>query len=225
MPSNIELLALQARLDPQDLIVYVTDTTQTIAAGAEFPAPLFAELRASFALSPRLAPSERPRILDQVALDLAYVARPVYLIPRALPLDPSVHIADLPHLAGANPGNWHPIEWTELLAGKLGPVAIATVDDRVASICHTPGLPTAFAAEAGVWTHPDFRGRGLACATVAAWSHFAFGERHLFYSTTHDNLSSQRVAARLNLPALGWTHRLERRSPSNGLHPLCSLQT
>lgn len=226
--SNIELLSRQVDLDPYGLAILVTDTSHAIRTGADFPSHVLSSIRFAFLELPRRPPPERPLVIDRFAptLDLDYRAGPVYAIPPSLPLDPSVHIErDLERLADANPGNWHPVEWRELLDGKLGPVTIATVDDRVASICHTPYAPTRDIAEAGVWTHADFRGRGLASATVAAWSHIDFGARHLFYSTTHDNLSSQRVAARLSLPLLGWTHRLESPRPRRALHPLCSLQT
>jgi RimJ/RimL family protein N-acetyltransferase len=226
MLSNIELLVRQAPTDPYGFSIFVSETSHAIRTGVDFPAHLVPTIRATFLASPRLAPSARPHILDRFAplLDLEYFAGPVYLIPPDLALD-STHIEpDLARLADANPGNWHPIEWRELLDGTLGPVAIAVVDDRVASICHTPGPLTYFTAEAGVWTHADFRGRGLACATVAAWSRLvpATG-RHVFYSTDRDNVSSQRVAARLGLPLLGWTHRLARPKPAGALHPLCSV--
>jgi predicted GNAT family acetyltransferase len=62
------------------------------------------------------------------------------------------------------------------------------------------------AAECGVWTDPDFRGHGHAAATTAAWANMLeLTDRHLFYSTDATNRSSQQVAARLNLRAIGWT--------------------
>ncbi len=227
-PSAIELLSRQARLDPYGVNVFVTDTSHAIRMGADVPAPLIPAIRSAFHELPRRPPHERPAIIDEFAslLDLEYQAGPVYRIPPALPLDPSVHVEfDLARLVDANPGNWHPIEWRELLAGRLGPVAIATVGDRVASICHTPGPVTQLTAEAGVWTHADFRGRRFASATVAAWSHAPFGDRSLFYSTSHDNLSSQRVAAHSKLIFLGWTHRLARPEDDFLFHPLCSLRS
>lgn len=198
MPSALELLALQSPAKRDELVIYVTDDTEHVVAGVELG----------------------------TLVDLEYSCGPVYSIPPALRIDPAVHVErDLARLANANPGNWHPVEWRELLAGDLGPVAIATVDDRVASICHTPGPLTPSTAEAGVWTHVDFRGRGLAAATVAAWSQFDFGDRQLFYSTTRGNVSSQRVAARLGLPLLGWTHRFARHVQRSPLHPLCSVRS
>lgn len=129
-------------------------------------------------------------------------------------------------LRNANPGNWHPIEWDELLRGQLGPWAIATDGDHAISICHTPGPLTERTAECGVWTDPQFRGHGYAAATAVAWVALVRSpRRHLFYSTGADNLSSQRVAQRLRLRELGWTWRLYRApgDQDDRFHPLCSL--
>jgi GNAT superfamily N-acetyltransferase len=128
-------------------------------------------------------------------------------------------------LRGANPGNWVPVEWNELLDGRLGPYAIAVIDRRAVSICHTPGPMTDRAAEVGVWTDPEFRGRGYAAATAAAWVPLVRApDRHLFYSTDAGNRSSQRVAERLGARELGWTWRAHRRrSAVLRVHPLCSL--
>ena len=80
--------------------------------------------------------------------------------------------------------------------------------DRVVSNCHTPRFNDR-GAEAGTWTDPDYRGRGYAAATTAAWaSLMAHSDRHLFYSTSADNISSQRVAERLSLPLIGWMWQL-----------------
>jgi hypothetical protein len=64
-------------------------------------------------------------------------------------------ISSTNRLRASNPGNWHPIEWDELLDGRLVPWAMATAGDRIISICHTPRPMTDIAAECGVWTDPD----------------------------------------------------------------------
>ena len=179
---------------------------------------------------PALAACER--ILARVDGELTRSSGPSYVIPDDTESAVDTTIArsdgaDTEALRGANPGNWHPIEWSELLDGKLGPWTVITNGERAISICHTPGALTKRAGECGVWTDPRYRGRGYAAATVAAWVPLVRAPgRHLFYSTDADNLSSQRVAHRLNLLEIGWTWRLHR--PRGGeaekLHPLCSLR-
>lgn len=109
-------------------------------------------------------------------------------------------------LDAANPGSWAADEWSALINGELGPWAMAEVNGRVVSICHTSALIRGLAAECGTWTDPGYRGRGYAAATTARWSSLAGGVfGYLFYSTSTGNVSSQRVAARLGLPKLGWS--------------------
>lgn len=87
------------------------------------------------------------------------------------------------------------------------PWCVAMVQDEIAAIafCVRDGT---FAREIGVYTVSDFRGRGYAAMVTSAWS--TMHPRHpvLFYSTHRDNLSSQRVIARLGLPFLGESMRL-----------------
>lgn len=127
-------------------------------------------------------------------------------------------------LRSANPGNWQPVEWDELLDGTLGPWTIAIEDERAVSICHTPGPMRARAAECGVWTDAAFRGRGYAAAVTAAWAELVRPSgRWLFYSTDADNRSSQRVAERLGLRRIGWLWHLAR-TDDDRVHPLSSLR-
>ena len=101
-----------------------------------------------------------------------------------------------------------------LLDGVLGPWAMARIDGRIVSICHCARLADK-GAEAGVWTDPDFRGRGHAAAVVAEWaSLLAPTGRHLFYSTFRENRSSQRVAARLGARQIGCLWEISRK-PAN----------
>jgi hypothetical protein len=106
-------------------------------------------------------------------------------------------------LRTVRPGNWEADEWKALVGGSLGPWAMATDHGEVVSICHT-SLLTDDAAEAGTWTRPDHRGRGLAAATTAVWASI-LGPSGLrcFYSTSNTNQSSQAVARRLGLQLLG----------------------
>lgn len=109
----------------------------------------------------------------------------------------------------ARPANWEAEEWEQLLEGELGPWAMAVVEAEVASLCHSARL-TAAAAEAGVWTDPAHRGAGLAAAVTGAWAaQFEGDGRVLFYSTSAENVSSQRVAARLGIRCVGWLWKVE----------------
>ncbi|RYG40725.1 hypothetical protein EON79_22120, partial [bacterium] len=67
-------------------------------------------------------------------------------------------------------------EWAELLAGRLGPWALALRDERVVGVCYTP-VASLQAAEAGVWTDAEERGRGCGPLVTAAWANAA---RHEF---------------------------------------------
>lgn len=104
---------------------------------------------------------------------------------------------------------WEPAEWADLLAGRLGPWAIAYAADRVTAVCHTPRARRG-GAEAGVWTRPEDRGRGLATEVTTAWVAAAHRLGHLFYSHHHDNLASRAVARRLGATPLGWSWKLRR---------------
>jgi RimJ/RimL family protein N-acetyltransferase len=152
--------------------------------------------------------------LEPACAPLSVEAGPTYLIEPDVRFEMRTHIARSDTSSGErlrhlNPGNWEHDEWDELLDGALGPWAMAVVDGRVVSICHTPGRMTERAAECGVWTHPDYRGRGYAAAVTATWADILRpGGRYLFYSTDAQNRSSQRVAARLGLRPIGWTWRL-----------------
>jgi Acetyltransferase (GNAT) domain len=150
------------------------------------------------------------------AIGLAPGSGPSYLIhddvvfPTGVPLIRSDAL-NLTDVRGANPGNWGTDEWRDLLGGRLGAWVMAVHEDRVISICHTP-VANEGAAEAGVWTHPDFRGHGHAAAATAAWTALMRPTgRLLFYSTSHTNHSSQAVASRLHLRPIGYLWQLRRR--------------
>jgi predicted GNAT family acetyltransferase len=81
------------------------------------------------------------------------------------------------------------------------------VDGAIAAIAFAArkGL---LAADVGVFTLDAFRGRGLAAAVTAAWATLLPRHPMLFYSTTRDNLASQRVIAKLGLPFVGESFRI-----------------
>lgn len=110
----------------------------------------------------------------------------------------------VPELRDLRPDpEWAVEEWDDLLAGRLGPWAIAVGTGRIVALCHTPRdrLGT---AEAGVWTHPEHRGHGYAEVVVGAWSAVAGRTRRLlFYSHFDDNLASAAVARKLGARPIG----------------------
>ena len=79
------------------------------------------------------------------------------------------------------------------------PSTAIVVDGAAVADCYSSCL-TMRAAEAGVVTLDDYRGRGYASAVVAAWAHILRDSGRIpLYSTTWDNLASQGVARKLGL--------------------------
>ena len=85
----------------------------------------------------------------------------------------------------------------------IGPVTAAVKNGSAVSICFCARL-SRLAAEAGVETLEAMRGRGYATAAVAAWA-AAVRERGLLplYSTSWENVASQRVARKLGIVCYG----------------------
>ena len=83
------------------------------------------------------------------------------------------------------------------------------IEDGVIAALAFAARISAEGAAVGVYTFPAFRGRGLAAAVTARWSsHPALTGRTLFYGTSVNNISSQRVAARLELERVGMMLRV-----------------
>lgn len=232
--------------DCDGIAVASSDDGQALWIGDRVGEPVAIELTAAFDRAPPGASGESPpafdaceRILASAGVAVRRTGGSTYVIPPGVQLDPTIGEATevttevtikrsggpgTDRLRCANPGNWAPVEWDELLDGTLGPWALAMHGERAISICHTPGPMTPRAAECGVWTDPAHRGRGHAAATVAAWVPLvSTPQRILFYSTEAENLSSQRVARRLQLEPLGWTWWLRAPRPRIAWHPLSSL--
>lgn len=85
----------------------------------------------------------------------------------------------------------------------VGPITAVVSRGDAVSICYCARLSTS-AAEAGVRTVEASQGRGYATAAVARWA-VAIRERGLLplYSTTWDNIASQRVARKLGMLLYG----------------------
>lgn len=85
----------------------------------------------------------------------------------------------------------------------LGPVAAAVDHGRAVALCFCSRLPGR-ATEAGVETLPAWRGQGHATAAVAGWAAAVRRAGIIpLYSTTWDNLASQRIAQKLNMRRYG----------------------
>ena len=244
-PTDLALLGLRAEmaLDGHGRLAATFGVTivlsgegQVLFVGSDVPDTLAQALVNAVGTSlPAPAPDGEPpalgacrTILAPAGVPLSLQSGPCYLIEPDALFETPTHIvrSDTPLIARphlVNPGNWEREEWDELLEGVLGPWAMAVAEGEVVSICHTPGPMTERAAECGVWTHPDFRGRGLAAAVTATWADILRpGGRRLFYSTDAGNRSSQRVAARLGLRLIGWTWSLTSAGRERGSqrHPL-----
>ncbi len=207
------------------LVVATSGDGQIAAVGADVPDALAAELLEIVAgATPSPDPATPPVALDRCARLLGQSLGPVevasspsYVVPPGTAFESTAEIrrsdaGDVEALRGlvTDRANWSAEEWQSLLDGALGPWAVATVGDRLGAICHSARLAPR-GAEAGVWTDPDFRGLGYAAAVTAAWAALlAPSGRHLFYSTSADNRSSQRVAARLRLRPIGWMWKIVR---------------
>ncbi len=91
----------------------------------------------------------------------------------------------------------------------IGPVTAAVVNGSAVSICYCARL-SPLGAEAGVETLEAMRGRGHATAAVAAWA-TALRRRGLLplYSTSWENLASQRVAEKLGAVCYGEDWEIE----------------
>ena len=114
------------------------------------------------------------------------VSQPVVQIEQA-----NLHLAQ-------GPFAWLHDEW------RLVQPCMAWVEQgQVAAVCFSSRL-SAGAAEAGVWTAPEARGRGYAGVVVAAWAKAVQKDgRRPLYSTAWDNLASQAVARKLGLICYG----------------------
>lgn len=241
--TDLELLAIEAEMSLDErgqlpgtcgVQISVARDGQLLFIGSDVPDALVPALTNAFKRSGQApGPDREPpaltvcrAILETACTPLAAHASVYYVFqPDVRAETPAAVLrSDSPSvelLRRLNPGNWPPASWDRLLDGARGPWAMAMVDERVVSICHTPRPLAEKAAECGVWTHPDYRGRGYAVAVTAAWADILRSSgRILFYSTQSDNRASQRVAARLGLRTIGWTWNLATAQPPPEPHPL-----
>jgi RimJ/RimL family protein N-acetyltransferase len=241
-PTDLELLELRAegvgdRIDGlRGIRLLHTAMAEAFRIGFAVPLGLARALEAATegtlpasdpaAMPPTIAACERLLIAE--GWNVQCDANVVYLIePEAcFSSDAVIERSDRPApkwMRDANPGNWEPLEWNELLDGCLGPWAMVAHGQRIVSICHMPVPPTEHAAECGTWTDPEFRGRGHAATATAQWAELLRPSgRHLFYGADLENHSSHRVAQRLGLRRLGyqWVLREVGERVESRVHPL-----
>lgn len=145
--------------------------------------------------APETMPICRKRIIELLRPVAAEYRGPCFVLPDGLPLD-----ARAREIAVDERLNWpNAFPWLAEEFEAIAPVAIAFEGGQAASICHSPRGHTEHAAEAGVETLPEFRGRGLATAAVACWARAVQHAGKLaLYSTAWENEASQGVARRLS---------------------------
>lgn len=174
----------------------------------DLPTSLVAELERVLAEEPIAADLSRPpRGLAALQSALArhgplmgIWSGPAWQFPDAIPAPGreviAVTEADDDLVRSVFPVLAHDVPWRQ-------PCLAIVADGRLASLCYS-ARNTLLAAEAGVDTLEEFRGRGYAPAVVAAWARAVRREGRIpLYSTSWDNLASRSVARQLGLVLCG----------------------
>lgn len=189
---------------------------------ADLADDLAIELESLAATEPPLIHPAKPKHLDRYLslLDGGVAAHNfglIYELPRAHPYPSDARLIDNGSAEGQELMRSWAIDGVPQGLFELGfrnvtdfwaPWCAAVIDGEVASIAFSARLANA-GAELGLVTVKAFRGRGLAAAATAGWSRLAtLRSRTLFYSTDRNNISSQRVAARLGLRLHGASLRI-----------------
>lgn len=168
----------------------------------DLPATLCSELAHILATEPITADLAAPPT-TAVALRATLAAHepivqewsgPAWYFPASLPRQKTTAtiLADAAPLRHTFPG------WAADFTTSQPCAAIVQGDTAVAVCCSA--RTSAGAAEAGVNTLPEYRGRGYASAVVVAWARAVRTTGRIpLYSTSWDNLASRGVARRLGL--------------------------
>lgn len=136
--------------------------------------------------------------LERDAPIVRETAGPAYRFPDAL-RSPSIAVVSIT----AESARLVQETWPDLVLPDWQPCFAVVRDGAAVSVCFSARRGRQ-AAEAGVNTLPEFRGRGYAAAVTAAWG-AAVRDLGLvpLYSTTWDNTASQGVARRAGLLMFG----------------------
>jgi RimJ/RimL family protein N-acetyltransferase len=173
---------------------------------AGHPVPRDLERLPAFAAAIRASLAEHGPVPDELIGEFEY-AFPEALDPPDAPaeiahrasssLDASAGVVPVAVDNAAVLQRWLP-EWTNYTTSGL-PMMAALVDGAAVAVAACVRFP-GDATEAGIETHPLFRGRGYAAAVTAAWARAVRGRGLVpLYSTSWKNRASQRVAAKLGL--------------------------
>jgi RimJ/RimL family protein N-acetyltransferase len=127
---------------------------------------------------------------------------PAYRFPEELPASPQVTRITRANLSLLRRQGWNLESLAREFEERAPMLAVIEEGDAV-SVCFSSRL-TARAAEAGLETLEEYRGRGYAGAVVAAWARAVReGGRTPLYSTSWDNFASRSVARKLGLIQYG----------------------
>jgi GNAT superfamily N-acetyltransferase len=142
----------RGRIEGRDLVIGSSAIGNTVAVGSavadELAAVLVAAVDAAppphdLTLPPTVLEQCRRLLADTLGpVELTRSSGPSYLIPETVSFEPMVALVrsdarEAASLRAANPGNWEPDEWAQLLDGQLGPWVMAVRNGEVISICHT----------------------------------------------------------------------------------------
>jgi RimJ/RimL family protein N-acetyltransferase len=93
-------------------------------------------------------------------------------------------------------------DWCNDVSAEV-PMTVVLHDGKAVSVCCSVRM-TPQAHEAGVETHPDFRGRGYAARAVTAWAKAVYERARVpLYSTSWENEPSRTLAKTLGLIQYG----------------------
>jgi RimJ/RimL family protein N-acetyltransferase len=148
---------------------------------------------------PACVPAIRAALAEHAPVDERQDGGPAYCFPD--------DIDERPGAVAVTAENAHVLQrwlpgWLPDVAVQL-PIRAVLVDGAAVAVCACARLP-GDATEAGVETHPAFRGQGHAATVTAAWAR-AMRERGVIplYSTDWRNRGSRRVAEKLGLLRYG----------------------
>lgn len=137
---------------------------------------------------------ERSAPVRQVWEGLAWVVPEVIVSDperQSIPVTPELEIHEARH------------RWLVDELAHWQPRVVLMLDGRVVSYCHS-ARTSPVAAEAGVETMPEYRGRGYGAAVVAAWARAVRAQGRIpLYSTSWENHASRALARKLGLRLYG----------------------